>query len=169
MLGSMESDEFRNRIAQIYRDLDSYTYYSLLNLQPTASVDQIRAMFHRMALSMHPDRHRGSDDKELKAMLYQIYKRVSEGYRVLMDEEQRREYHECLQRGERRLVKTERPKVKRKEDSISNPQAKKFFRMAESFERAGDLKNARINYKFALDMDADNEMIAAKLEAVSEN
>lgn len=159
----MEQDQFRVRIEQIFRDLANYSYYDLLNLPPDANVDQIRAMFHRMALSMHPDRHRTNPDEELKQKLYTIYKRVSEGYRVLTDDAQRREYHECLARGERRLVKTERPKPKRAEDAITNPAAKKFFRMAENFERQGDLKNARINYKFALDLDDENEVLTAKL------
>ncbi|MCK5797965.1 MAG: J domain-containing protein [Deltaproteobacteria bacterium] len=160
----MEQDAFRARIEQIFRDLDTYTYYGLLNLAPDASVEQIRDMFHRMALSMHPDRHRGTHDPELKKMLYAVYKRISEGYRVLTDHQLRQEYQACLQRGEVRLVKTERPRMKRADDSIKNPKAKKFFNMGLDFERRGDLKNARINFKFAHDLDDEAEAIAAKLE-----
>ena len=163
----MEQDQFRTRIEQIHRDLDTYTYYGLLNLPAEASVDQIRQMFHRMALSMHPDRHRGQDD-ELKEMLYAIYKRISEGYRILTDPDLRQEYHACLQRGERRLVKKERRRQKRADDAITNPKAKKFFNMAEDFERRGDLKNARINYKFALDLEEENGSIEAKLAEIEE-
>jgi DnaJ-class molecular chaperone len=161
----MEQDAFRTRIEQIFRDLDTYSYYGLLNLPSEASVDQIRQMFHRMALSMHPDRHTGQDD-ELRKMLYAIYKRVSEGYRVLTDHNLRQEYHACLERGDLRLVKTERPRQKRADDTIQNSQAKKFFNMGQDFERKGDFKNARINFKFALDMEEENESIAAKLAEI---
>jgi len=150
----MDSAQFAARIEQIYRDLDAYTYYELLNLPPEALPDQIQQAFHRMALMMHPDRHAGSQDAQLRSKLYVIYKRVSEGYRVLMNHQTRAEYHHALERGERRLVKKERQqkRLKRKEDQISHPRAKKFFSMAEDAARRGDKKGAEINYKFALDL-----------------
>ncbi|PIE19788.1 MAG: hypothetical protein CSA65_00910 [Proteobacteria bacterium] len=161
----MEQHTFRARIEQIYRDLETYSYYGLLNLPAEASVDQIRQMFHRMALSMHPDRHTGQDE-ELRKMLYAIYKRISEGYRVLTDHNLRQEYHACLARGERRLIKKDRPRQKRAEDAIQSPQAKKFFNIGEDFERRGDLKNARINYKFALDLEDENKTLVVKLAEI---
>ena len=165
----MVSDPFKERIQQIHQDLDAYTYYDLLNLQPNAGPDEIRQAFHRMALSMHPDRHRASADTELKEMLYAVYKRVSEGYRVLSDDRLRSDYHACLERGELRLSTTERVVVKRAENAITSPQAKKFFRMGETSERAGDLKNARINFKFALDLEPDSAVIQQKLDALNKS
>jgi curved DNA-binding protein CbpA len=164
----MDPQQFKARITQIHRDLDAYTYYDLLNLPPDTSPDDIRRAFHRMALTIHPDRHRQSSDPEMQRQVYAIYKRLSEGYRVLMNHDTRREYDECLKRGERRLVKKERPRVKRDEDAIKNPQAKKFFRMAETFERSGDLKNAKINFKFALDLEPDNAAIKARFNALDQ-
>lgn len=159
----MDPAQFKARIEQIHRDLDAYSYYELLNLQADAPFDEIRRAFHRMAMSMHPDRHRMNPDQELRDKLYAVYKRITEGYRVLSDDAARRDYDAGLARGERRFVKRERPRFKRSEDALQNPNAKKFFRMAEGFERKGDLKNARINYKFALDMEGESEMLTAKL------
>jgi hypothetical protein len=85
-----------------------------------------------------------------------------------MDHEQRAEYLQALQRGERRLVKKERKREgpKRVEQAIKNPQAKKFFTMALAAERRGDLKTAKLNYKFALDLEPDHPTILERKEAV---
>lgn len=164
----MDQSQLKARITQIYRDLDRYTYYELLKVTPQASPDEIRGAFHRMALSMHPDRYAQNPDAELRRLIYDIYKRVCEGYRVLMDHEQRAEYQQVLARGERRLVKKVRKREgpKRVEQAIKNPQAKKFFTMALAAERRGDLKTAKLNYKFALDLEPDHPTILERKEAV---
>jgi DnaJ-class molecular chaperone len=157
----MGSDQFKARIDQIYRDLERYSYYELLNLSPQATPDEIRAAFHRMALSVHPDRFQQHEDQELRKKIYTIYKRMTEGYRVLTEPKDRRAYNEGLDQGLVRLVRTKRKvaSYKRTEDAIDHPKAKKFFEMAQDAERRGDIKNAKINYKFALDMAPDHPVI----------
>ena len=166
----MDNPKFKARILQNHQDLDKYSYYELLNLTPEADGDQVRGMFHRMALSMHPDRHAASDDKELKAMLYAIYKRVSEGYRVLMDPEQRKEYDALLGEGTLRLVKKERKKLggDLPENQVNNHLARKFFVIGLKAEREGDLAGAQLNYKFALDMEEDSTVIQDRMRRVTQ-
>lgn len=161
----MEEDQLKARIEQIFRDLDAYSYYELFSLTPTVSVDEIRAAFHRMALLIHPDRYQHHADSEFKQQIYTIYKRMTEGYGVLKNDESRRKYDEGLAQGELRLVQTERKKTgpKRLEEELKNPNAKKFFKLAQDAERRGDLKNARINYKFALDMEGESAFLQEKL------
>ncbi len=165
----MANSKFKARIQQIHQDLEQYNYYELLNLTPEADADQVRAMFHRMALSMHPDRHAGDDDPDFQAMIYTIYKRVSEGYRVLMDPDQRKEYNELLTDGSMRLVKKERKKVggDLPENQVTNHQARKFFIIGLKAEREGDLAGAHLNYKFALDMEEDNQVIQERVARVT--
>lgn len=162
----MDEVQFKKRIDQIYSDLDRYSYYELLNLTPQALPDAIRAAFHRMALSVHPDRHQYSDDTDLREKVYAIYKRIAEGYRVLMDAESRKEYDEGLSQGQWRLNKVERKKSgpQREEATIDHPQAKKFFLLALDAERRGDLKGARLNYKFALDLVGEHPTIKEHLQ-----
>ncbi|MBW2732071.1 MAG: DnaJ domain-containing protein [Deltaproteobacteria bacterium] len=159
----MDPAQFKARVEQIYTDLDAYTYYELLNVQADTPFDDIRRAFHRMAMLMHPDRHRMNSDQELREKLYTVYKRITEGYRVLSDDASRCEYDGGLAQGHRRLVEQKRPHLARAEDAIKNPSAKKFFRIAESFERSGDIKNAHINYKFSLDMEGENEQLSIKV------
>jgi DnaJ-class molecular chaperone len=159
-------DRFKARIEQIYADLDRYSYYELLNLTPDATPDQIRAAFHRMALSVHPDRYQQSVDEELRHKIYTIYKRMTEGYRVLMEPRERRAYDEELPQGQMRLMRTERKVTafKRAENRIEHPKARQFFVMAQDAERRGDLKGARLNYKFALDLAPEHPVITAAME-----
>jgi DnaJ-class molecular chaperone len=165
----MDPAAFKARIDQIYADLERYSYYELLNLAATAGPDEIRAAFHRMALSMHPDRYQTSADEDLRTKLYAIYKRITEGYKVLSESPLRREYDEGLARGQLRLVRTERKTTGPKPAQVSfeNPQAKKFFDLALAAERRGDSKTARLNYKFASDLcGGEHPAIKERLEAL---
>ncbi len=164
----MDPAQFKARIDQIFADLERYSYYELLNLQAGAGPDEIRAAFHRMALSMHPDRYQASEDQELRTKLYAIYKRITEGYKVLTDSPLRREYDDGLARGQLRLVRTERkttgPRPAAAAASFENPQAKKFFDLAVAAERRGDFKTARLNYKFATDLCGEHPAIKERIE-----
>jgi len=166
----MDEAQFKARIEQIFADLDRYSYYELLNLTADAPPDTIRAAFHRMALSMHPDRFHGHEDLELREKVYVIYKRMTEGYRTLMDSASRKEYDQAVAAGQLRLEKTDRrkPTLKRTEDAIEHPKARKFFQLAEEAERRGDLKGAMINYKFAKNLIGDHPLIDARIAKIEE-
>lgn len=164
----MDHAKLKERIDLIYRDLDQYSYYELLNLTAEATREEIQQAFHRMALSMHPDRHFTNPDQELRQRLGKIYRRVAEGYRVLTGEETRPEYDRQLAEGKVRLVRTERKRsgMEHPEDSIENHQARKFFVIGLKAEREGDLQTARLNYKFALDLAEDHPTIVKRMEWV---
>ena len=166
----MDAEAFRGRVAQIWAQLDAYTYYELLKVPQTASPDQIRASFHRMALTMHPDRYHQHADGNLRDQLYAIYKRLTEAYRVLMSDAERRRYDDGLLAGKRRLEQTSRPRQgpKAVDEGIDNPQAKKFFKLAQDAERRGDTKGARLNYGLALNMLGQHALIEERLAALKD-
>lgn len=159
-------DPLKARIAQIHRDLEHYSYYQLLNLSEQAGPDEIRRAFHRMAANLHPDRYHSSSDEGLRKQVYAIYKRISEGYRVLMDDQQRRAYDAALAQGERRLLSTERPQAgpRSAETAIKNPKARKFYSLGRDAELRGDKKGARLNYRFALDVEGECPVIQERLD-----
>jgi DnaJ-class molecular chaperone len=161
----MNEAEFQARIEQIYADLERYSYYELLNLPQSADPDEIRAAFHRMALSLHPDRHHTQPDPDLRTKVYAIYKRVTEGYKVLSESTARKEYDAGLAAGQTRLVRIERQRTgpMREEDTIDHPQAKKFFQLALAAERRGDAKTAKLNYTFALNLIGDHPVVKDRL------
>ena len=69
----MDDTQSKARIDQIYRSLDAYSYFDLLNLTPEAPLEDIRKAFHQAALTMHPDRHEASADAVLRRQVYCIY------------------------------------------------------------------------------------------------
>ena len=61
------------------REVDNSTYYKLLGVEKTATYDEIRKAFRKLALKKHPDR--GGDKEE--------FQELNQAYEVLSDKEKR--------------------------------------------------------------------------------
>ncbi|BAZ45125.1 chaperone DnaJ domain protein [Chondrocystis sp. NIES-4102] len=61
-------------------------YYAILGVGKTASADEIKKQFRKLALKYHPDRNPGDQAAEAK------FKEISEAYEVLSDTEKRTKY-----------------------------------------------------------------------------
>ena len=61
-------------------------YYKILNLTRTASQDEIKKAYRKLALKYHPDKNSGDAEAEAK------FKEVSEAYEILSDEKKRQIY-----------------------------------------------------------------------------
>lgn len=61
-------------------------YYSILEVNKSASADEIKKKYRELALRYHPDRNPGDKAAEQK------FKDIAEAYSVLGDEEKRKEY-----------------------------------------------------------------------------
>ena len=64
--------------------------YKLLHLPRTATQNEIKQSYRKIALALHPDRHDGCDIKTAE------FKEVSEAYRILSDYSKRIEYDRWL-------------------------------------------------------------------------
>lgn len=65
---------------------DFKDYYSILGVSKTASADEIKKAFRKLALKYHPDRNPGDKKAEDR------FKEISEAYEVLSDKEKRQKY-----------------------------------------------------------------------------
>lgn len=61
-------------------------YYELLGVSRTASADEVKRAYRKLAMKYHPDRNAGDKDAEAK------FKQVSEAYEVLSDSKKRQQY-----------------------------------------------------------------------------
>ncbi|OMJ28571.1 DnaJ protein-like protein [Smittium culicis] len=63
-------------------------YYSILGVDKSASDDELKKAYRKMALKWHPDRHKGSD----KDLADTKFKEISEAFEVLSDKQKRTIY-----------------------------------------------------------------------------
>jgi molecular chaperone DnaJ len=61
-------------------------YYQVLGVEKSASPDEIKRAYRRMAIKYHPDKNPGNKEAEAK------FKECAEAYEVLSDPEKRRQY-----------------------------------------------------------------------------
>jgi len=62
------------------------TYYDILGVSETASTDEIKKAFRKLAMQCHPDVNPGNADAESK------FKEINEAYNTLSDSNKRKEY-----------------------------------------------------------------------------
>jgi len=60
-------------------------YYSILGVEKSASADEIKRAYRKLALKYHPDKNPGKESEEK-------FKNISEAYAVLSDSEKRKQY-----------------------------------------------------------------------------
>src|SRR5690242_11698932 len=63
-------------------------YYQTLGVARTASADEIKRAYRKLALEWHPDRH----PPEKRASVEPRFKQIAEAYEVLSDPEKRKRY-----------------------------------------------------------------------------
>ncbi len=63
-------------------------YYKILGVDKSASDEDIKKAYRKLAMKYHPDHYQGDDKKEAE----ETFKKISEAYAVLKDKEKRKQY-----------------------------------------------------------------------------
>ena len=65
---------------------DKRDYYEVLGVERTASADELKRAYRKLALEFHPDRNKDNPEAETK------FKEAAEAYDVLGNQEKRQKY-----------------------------------------------------------------------------
>ena len=164
-------DAFRGRVDAIHGQLDSTSYYRLLEVPETAGTGAIKQAFFARSIEFHPDRFMRLSDEELRARIYDIFKRMSEAFKVLINPEARRNYDANLSGPApevRYVERAHRPlAVEDPTADARTPAGKKFLHHAVLAEVEGKLRSARMYLSMALQCEPDNEELHVRLEQVT--
>lgn len=99
------------------------SYYNILGVSRTATADEIKKAYRKLAMEYHPDRNPDNKEAELK------FKQVAEAYEVLSDSVKRAKYDSFA---------TDRPQTTASSSSRSSSIFDDFFKtdIQENFNRA---------------------------------
>lgn len=106
-------------------------YYRVLDVDPTASLEKIKAAYRRKALELHPDRNGGSHAAE------EAFKEAAEAYAVLGDPERRASYDARRSRGAESSGEAFEPGDLFSELFTRSGFEAVFSQLAQEFERQG--------------------------------
>jgi Flp pilus assembly protein TadD len=91
--GTLESEGFtRDEIVARFARIEGADHYSVLDLSPLATRDQIREAYYVLARRLHPDRFRSGPMADLRPRIEIYFTRVTEAYNTLFDTLSRRDY-----------------------------------------------------------------------------
>ncbi len=169
------SDEAANllRLFEWRSVINEVTYYELLSVSDSASMEEVKAAWHRFALAFHPDGHLDHGPDALVAAR-EVFQRGAEAYRVLMNPRLRAKYDLALARGQSRLDAPSNSappnsvsKVRTLEDLSRSAAAKMCARRADDLISNGDLRSAQKELKMAIYHDGGkNQELEERLEAL---
>ncbi|MGQ0507754.1 MAG: J domain-containing protein, partial [Myxococcaceae bacterium] len=148
-------------------------YFQLLKLTPEATPAEIKKSFYSESRTYHPDRFYQLNDPELKARVNDVYKRVTEAYAVLRDDQKRRKYVVDIAGADRaqkiRFTETSEAETKQQakkeaEEQIgTTPKGRQFYATGLAEFQAGRWAGAERNFKMALTFEPSNPRYKEKL------
>jgi curved DNA-binding protein CbpA len=144
--------------------LGDLTHYQLLKLGPDVGQSDIGPAYRLEARRLHPDRFVGLKDALLKRKVTQIYKAVTDAWKVLKEPNERQLYDASL-RGEK--AREEAEAAQAKDDPLhaaKTEKGSKYWKMALSNWKKGDFSGAVMQIKFAMTFEPDNPVFVEWLE-----
>ena len=156
-----------NSIARLIDELD---YYQILKVSQNASFEEIKDAYFRESRNYHPDKYY-NEPPELSKKVTLIFKRITEAYKILSDQDTRVIYNDGINSPNRAKnlryihgVQGGPPK----EDEGQTPMGKKYFQLGKMALNNRDYKGAKINFQLAAKMEPNNETFKKRLVEVEE-
>jgi len=131
-----DPDQMRRAIEQKVKVVETQDLFSVLDLQQTATRDQVKQAYFDAAKRYHPDRLTSLGLEALRTDVEKIFRRVSEAYGTLYDDARREEYKKTLGQGGKKDESEAHAKA------MKMLEAEMAFKRGEIYVRKGDWPNA---------------------------
>jgi len=166
--GAVETidDQQAAELRRMATQLDTLDYFQTLGLAQNAGSGEIKKAFYRESRTYHPDRFFHMPESQVKEDIGTIYKRITEAYYFLRDDQKRRKYLTDITGAERasKLRFTEASESEQKaearkvveEEFGSNPKARPFFKSAVADIEKQNWASAERNLKMGLTWEPGN-------------
>jgi DnaJ-class molecular chaperone len=164
--------EFKKEVIELAKVIDDQDYYEILKVKPKAFTEEIKAAYFRQSRLFHPDKYY-NEDPRLVAVINKIFKRITESYKVLSDQEKRAAYTKSINGPNRKMMLRYNPKLieddkKGPEDEGQTTMGKKYYQLAKSGIQNKDYKGAKINLQLAMKMEPNNHTFKDRMAEVDE-
>jgi len=126
------------KIREAYLQLEQQNHYEVLRVTPTASREEIKKAYFRLAKEYHPDRHFESEMGQVKKELEALFVRITQAYDTLLVEKKRKAYDAELASG----------KQNQKQGGITHQD---LFARGQAALQKGDLRDACYFFQEAID------------------
>jgi len=161
------AEAFWERVMLLAESLDSMSYHQLLDVEVSASREEIEQAYYRRARNIHPDRHTYETDPTRQRALVRLYARFSEAFRVLRDPTLRAAYDGELAAGRMRLS-SDAEQALRMQNTAPDPRtphAAKLLETAQALLASGNVAGGRAQLRLAAQFEPDSAAIKRALEA----
>jgi len=163
-------------IMEVSELLDRLDYYQTLGVERETDKSAIKRRYFELAKLFHPDLFHHIDQPELRKRVYECFKRMTEAYHVLSDPDKRKayEYNLSTKRTRETLRYMDRGKDVKAAGpqplsaKVMDPQARKFYQLALANLKDGNLKSAKMNVQFALQIASGNEELNKLIRQIDE-
>jgi hypothetical protein len=118
-------------------------YYKVLEISPTATADEIKKAYRRLALIYHPDKNNGNKIKETK------FKEIAEAYEILSDPEERKNYDYNYNTDRQTTYRNQNEKSEAKKEPITPFTFLNFFQTLR--KKVSAIDKSRIDQKALYD------------------
>jgi DnaJ-class molecular chaperone len=153
--------------------VDSLDYFEILKVSRSAIPGEIRDAFQALTRLYHPDRYHAFPDSPFKEQVLRIYKRITEAYVILRDDQKRKKYLADISGPDRekKLRFTEEDEVETREiakrqveEQIGQTaKGRQLYQQALRDVEAGRMDTAIRNLRVAVGFEPQNQLFKDKL------
>jgi DnaJ-class molecular chaperone len=147
--------ELVREVTRLHEGLSMLSYYDFLALRPGCDYVTVREAFYARAQRFHPDRFVAMKGDAIRQAAYEVYKRMTESFNVLMDPQLRLAYDAVRLQGKSRLSDVARAKRRLGADErqVANLFARIYMRSARAKLERGDIEAAWIDVQLGLSLE----------------